>query len=273
MPLPVINARYDRSEFDLVRLFHKTGTMWAQHLAEPEQLDVGTAYANSSLARVWDANQVRDVALPPDLSPAQALELVAGHFNEQGSRCAAWVTNPSAPREQTAPLVDHLLATGHSRRDEDILYLRRMPEGPIAQASNLRIIPARASYRHSRTLALEAANECWPDVADQLAEAAVAHLDDPHFDALVALRDDRAVASVGVLAVGELGLVENLYVSAEFRRQGIGRTMMSRALEICARSLFRHVFLSLAPPNDAAMTLYRKLGFEPIGQYTRYLAP
>jgi ribosomal protein S18 acetylase RimI-like enzyme len=222
---------------------------------------------------VWDANQVRDASLAEGVSPAEAVAEVAAHFAERGGRCAAWVMNPSAPAGQTAALAGHLLASGYSRRDEDILYLRHLPEGPIVQASGFKIIPARASYRHSRALALEAARDCAPGDSEQLADAVVGHLDDSHFDALIALRDDRAVASVGVLAVGELGLVENLYVAPEFRRQGLGRTMMSRALEICARSLFRHVFVSLMPPNDAAMALYRKLGFEKIGTYTRYLAP
>ena len=273
MPLPVIVERHGPSDADLVRLFHKTGAMWAGHLAEPEELDVGTAYVNPELPRIWEGNEVRDVALPHGVSPAQAVQLVEDHFDDRGSRCLSWVMNPSAAPEQTGGMVEHLLASGFSTRVEEIFYLRRMPQGPIAQVQELKIIPARASYRHSRALAHEDSTECYPAVADQLTEAHLAHLDDPHFDALIALRDDRAVASVGVLAVGELGLIENLYVCKDHRRQGLARTMMSRALEICARSLFKHVFLAVLPDNQPAIALYRKLGFEPIGRFTRYLAP
>ena len=273
MPLPVISARHEASESDLLRLFHKTGAMWAGHLAEPEPLDVGTAIVNAELGRVWDANQVRDVALAAGVSPEAAMKEVEGHFAERGSRCLSWVMNPSAPAAQTRPVVEHLLRLGYSAREEEVFYLRRAPEGPIAQVGGLKIIPARASYRHSRELARESAAERWPEVADQLAEAWVGHLDDAHFDALIALKEDRAVAGVGVLAVGELGLIEGLFVSKEHRRAGIGRTMMSRAMEICARSLFRHVFLAVQPTNAGAIGLYRKLGIETIGRATRYLAP
>ena len=46
--------------------------------------------------------------------------------------------------------------------------------------------------------------------------------------------------------------------------------MMSRVLEICARSLFKHVMLSVSPSNTAAIELYRRFGFQKIGQITGY---
>ena len=104
-------------------------------------------------------------------------------------------------------------------------------------------------------------------------EARVRHLDDPHWDALLALEDGRAIAGVGVLAVGELGLVEQVYVAPTHRRRGIGRVMMGRALEICARAQFRHVFLSVSASNEPAKGLYRNMGFERIGETVAYLAP
>jgi ribosomal protein S18 acetylase RimI-like enzyme len=272
MPLPVIGARHEASESDLLRLFHKTGAMWAGHLAEPEQLEVGTAFVNGELGRVWDANQVRDVALPAGESVEGVMKEVEECFAGKGSRCLKWVMNPSAPEGQTRPIVEHLLRLGYRAREWEVFYLRHAPEGPVAQVGGLKIIPARASYRHSRELAEEWARECWAEVAEQLTEAWVGHLDDAHFDALIALNEERAVARVGVLAVGEIGLVEGLFVSREYRRQGIGRTMMSRAMEICARSLFRHVFVALEVGNEVAKGLYRKLGFEAVGRATRYIA-
>jgi ribosomal protein S18 acetylase RimI-like enzyme len=101
----------------------------------------------------------------------------------------------------------------------------------------------------------------------------MAHLDDPHWDALLALREGTAVAAVGVLAVGDVGTIDELYVAKDHRRQGIGRTMMGRALEICARSLFRNVMLSVPPENEAAQVLYRGLGFRKVGEVMSYRSP
>ena len=58
MALPNLNARARPSDADLVRLFHRTDAAWTQHLADGEQLEVGTVYANSELPNVWNANNV-----------------------------------------------------------------------------------------------------------------------------------------------------------------------------------------------------------------------
>ena len=99
------------------------------------------------------------------------------------------------------------------------------------------------------------------------------HLDDPHWDSLLALRDNEPVAHVGVLAVGEIGRIDDVYVAKKYRRLGIGRTMMSRALEICARSLFKYVFVEVEPQNAAAMHLYTRCGFRKIGEMVTYRRP
>src|SRR5262249_7307490 len=149
----------------------------------------------------------------------------------------------------------------------------------------LSIIPARASFRHVRELLDEAAQKYFPEVppvpspavdtagesgATQLAEAGMLHLDDPHTHALIALRDGHAAASIPVLSVGDVGAIEELFVSAPFRNQGVGRTMMSRALEICARSQFRHVFVEVDPDNTPARHLYESCGFRKIGEIVSF---
>jgi ribosomal protein S18 acetylase RimI-like enzyme len=178
--------------------------------------------------------------------------------------------NPSAAEAQTRPLGEHLLASGYRAQIDDILYLRKMPAA-VAEVAGLTIIPARASYRHAEALARERVAERW-GVNEQLVDAQIRDLDNPSLDALLVLAGDRPVATLGVLAVGELGRIENVYVSKDFRGRGIGRTMMSRALEICARSLFKHVFILVDPGNAAAQGLYRRMGFETLGEMVSYRA-
>jgi len=73
--------------------------------------------------------------------------------------------------------------------------------------------------------------------------------------------------------VGEIGRIDTLLVSEKHRRRGIGRTLMSRALEICARSLFKHIFLSCRPASAPAQALYAQLGFRKVGDFVEYIAP
>ena len=70
--------------------------------------------------------------------------------------------------------------------------------------------------------------------------------------------------------VGPEPRIEQVFVAAALRGQGIATAMMSRAVEICARSLFKHIFLTVAPGNEPATAVYRKFGFRKIGECVAY---
>jgi len=203
MSLPILQVHHEPTPIDLVRLFHRTSAMWVTHLAEGESLDAGTAYANSELAALPDANNFRDAALHDRLSAGEVVEQVESHYRQQGARCAYWVMNPSAPPAQTQPLIDHLLAGGYRRQSDDIYYLRKVALRETPVSAEFKVIPARASYRLVEQLAREA--HAGPEV-DRHVEAALRHLDDAHYDALLGLSGDRAVASLGVAVTNRRGV-------------------------------------------------------------------
>jgi GNAT superfamily N-acetyltransferase len=270
MPLPILHVVHAPNAATLVRYFHQTESNWTAHLAEPDGLACGTAYANPQLPNVHQANRVLDAALPAGMGADEAFGLVTKYFEQKNSRCWQWVMNPSAPAEQTAPLVEYLLAHGHAARTESILSMDRISAHGIKPPSlPLQIIPARASYKHARMLLEQCAAD---DREPQLADAGVMHLDDPHYDALLALHEGSAIAMAGVLSVGEIARIAQVFVSAAHRRQGVGATMLARALEICARSLHKHIFLSVTPDQTAAAALYRQFGFRELGTFTTYQA-
>jgi len=270
MSLPILQVHHEPTPIDLVRLFHRTSAMWVTHLAEGESLDAGTAYANSELAALPDANNFRDAALHDRLSAGDAIGQVESHYRQQGARCAYWVMNPSAPPAQTQPLIDHLLAGGYRRRSDDIYYLRKVALRETPVSAEFKVIPARASYRLVEQLAREA--HAGPEV-DRHVEATLRHLDDAHYDALLGLSGDRAVASLGVLSVGELAQIQQIYVAPASRRQGLGRLMFNRGLEICARSLSKHIFAQLDPQDEASRALITRFGFTRLATFDRYVAP
>jgi ribosomal protein S18 acetylase RimI-like enzyme len=269
MPLPILTTRPQATPEDLVRFYHRCELHWCSQIAEQTTLDAGTALTNLSLSQVHDANQIMDATLPDGLTPQQAHNQVTEHFAAAGVRCHKWTLAPSAPIERTAPLAEYLLASGYTTEGDDVMYLAGQPTSAIEEVSGLTIIPARASFKHARDLAAEAtASHNTP----QLVDAWVGHLEDPSTDGLLALENGVVVALVTVLTVGEIGCIENLHVAQSYRRRGIGRTMMSRALEICARALFKHVFIGVHPTNTIAAALYAQLGFQKIGRMTSYYA-
>jgi GNAT superfamily N-acetyltransferase len=270
MPLPILTHHPKPTNDDLVRFYHRCELHWVRQAAEETSLECGSAFTNSDLPNVYDANLMQDAFVAEGKTPADAVAEVEAHFSARGVRCHKWTINPSVPAERTAPLIEHLLSLGYTRSTYDLMYLAAQPAGPIREAGGLQIIPARASFRHARVLQEESAAQ-WKE--PQVVEAAMLHLEDPQTDALLALKDGVAAGFVSVLAVGELGYIADVYVAEKFRRQGVGRTLMSRALEICARSLFKHVFLGVDSGNNPAVDLYKKFGFRRIAPYSLYRAP
>jgi ribosomal protein S18 acetylase RimI-like enzyme len=273
MPLPILQPHADPTGDDLLRFFARTELHWARQVAADETvLDVGVALTNAELPRVSDANRMFDVALPDGMTPQEAFAAADEHFARAGTKCLSWTMNPAAPPAQTAAMADFLSSRGLARVTHDVLRLEGAPAEPIRQPADLTIIPARASFRHTRAIAEDAAREYATEqnAISEQAEASLLHLDDAHTDALLALRGGDAVAYIAVLAVGEIGVIAHLHVAAPFRRQAIGLTMLGRGLEICARSLFHHVFIEADPQSPAAMSLYHRCGFRKVGQTTSF---
>jgi ribosomal protein S18 acetylase RimI-like enzyme len=270
MSLPVLHSAPGLTDRDLVRLFHRTELHWTQSVAEETALACGTVFANAHLTRVTAANRILDAALPDNLTPEAALAEVERHFNTCGSRCLEWIFNPSAAPAAVEPLRDLLVAHGWRPVSRDILYLQSVPALAVPAAADLTIIPARASFRHAQMLADELATEAGES---QLAEAAMRHLDDPHWDALLALIGQEPAGTIGVLAVGDIGRIEQLFVSPRFRRRGVGRALLDRAMEICARSLFKHVMLAVKPEDTPFRTMLTGMNLRTIGQITAYQPP
>ncbi len=259
MPLPILKM----PQIDLVRLFHRTQLHWSQHYGDSTTLDVGQAIGNASLADVPGANILLDASLPASVTPSNAMQILEQHFSSIVCRCRSIVPNPAADPQTTLPLIDHLLDSGFTRQICDILYLKRLRMGNRVALPDVRVIPARASYAHARQLAELAADDAL--ASRQQVEATLLHLDDPHWDAWMALRDGQVVGGAGVLAVGEAGLIENVFVPAAFRRQKIATLLMDRLFDICARAQFRHVLIGCPADHPLARGFFANLGFERVG--------
>jgi ribosomal protein S18 acetylase RimI-like enzyme len=75
---------------------------------------------------------------------------------------------------------------------------------------------------------------------------------------------------VGVLALiiyqaptGTRAIVEDVVVDEKFRRMGIARSLLNRAIELAREAGSTSLSLTSAPNRRAANLLYRKMGFKP----------
>jgi GNAT superfamily N-acetyltransferase len=267
MPLPVLRNATAATPADFIRLFHQSQLEWSRHLGEETELDFGRWIFNPDLPDSSDSNCLHDAFLIPGLSASQLLADMTERTRNAGVPWRRCSINPSAKIDQTEPLIDALKNAGWSPTPLEVRY--RIPDkkgdGDLFSPSDLTIIPARASYRHYRQL-MELRE---PDTAD----IALLHLDDSHVDSLLALRGGQAVGCISVLATGEVGTLREWFVSADHRRQGIGKLLLSRALEICARGLLRHVMIGLPVDADTTARLWSARGFESIGEWKTFGGP
>lgn len=84
-------------------------------------------------------------------------------------------------------------------------------------------------------------------------------------------RTDGTLAAYACLWIldGELH-INNVAVDSSFRRLGLGRQLMEEAIAEGSRRDCGKALLQVRPTNDAALALYRSLGFVATGRRRRY---
>ena len=69
--------------------------------------------------------------------------------------------------------------------------------------------------------------------------------------------------------VGE-GHILNVGVHPEYQRQGYGQRLMEKILTVAAEEMLSTLYLEVRSSNEAAIALYKKVGFHPVGLRKNY---
>lgn len=93
------------------------------------------------------------------------------------------------------------------------------------------------------------------------------HYAPPHGAFFVGRRGARIVGSVGVERLGpDRAELHRLYLDAELRGRGLGRTLVERVLDWCRAETIPHLVLWSDTRFDLAHRLYERMGFAPTGE-------
>lgn len=79
---------------------------------------------------------------------------------------------------------------------------------------------------------------------------------------LVAWLDDRIVGFIGLMTVGHEGDITNVAVLPEYRKRGIGMTLVKAMLAFAQEKGICKIMLEVRSSNKAAIRLYQKYGFQ-----------
>lgn len=99
-------------------------------------------------------------------------------------------------------------------------------------------------------------------------------LDQPHSCILLARQQAQLIKNiVGYLVlwiiIDEMHIL-NLAVGPDYRRQGIGRSLLLEAFGLARAKHCQTAWLEVRPSNSAALFLYQSLGFKPVMTRKRY---
>lgn len=188
-------------------------------------------------------------------------------FSERGLTCARWI--PAAEQNPDS-LAQSLEPLGLQREESVALVLPRGVDGAVDP--KLKFLGARA-MRRAVTAILTERFSAEGDLAKDLFELEVGRLDDPQYDAFVAIKDERPVAMIAVHQVGDVGRIRDLYVIANARRVGFGTAAVQYAIATARRWAMRTVCAEIATNDGPALDLSAGAGFEQAGRLVQFRSP
>ena len=94
--------------------------------------------------------------------------------------------------------------------------------------------------------------------------------DEHHAFLLAVDSQDNVLGYVAMIYVLDEGSISNVAVDSRFRKQGIGDALLIAMLENARRLSLSFVTLEVRESNDAAISLYAKRGFVPVGKRKNY---
>ena len=105
-----------------------------------------------------------------------------------------------------------------------------------------------------------------PWTIDQYLES----LEQNNFKALGIFQDKELIAYISFNLMYDEAEIINLAVHPRYRRTGLARSLVSKALEICSLAMVKKVFLEVRPSNYPALGIYRGFGFRKISRRKKY---
>ncbi len=82
---------------------------------------------------------------------------------------------------------------------------------------------------------------------------------------MVQTEDNQVVGYIIFWQIGDEVQVNNIAIHPDFRRRGLGETLLRHALARAKQQGANYVSLEVRQSNFAAQALYRKLGFQSLG--------
>lgn len=234
----------------------RTSQAFYSQLCDKQTLEHGIAYYSRRFAGLAEANQFREVVVEDAARIPPAFEEAERWFQQQGLFCRRW-----APADGTASdeLRSFLVSLGFAPRTLAALALTGWID--LRGGADVRVLQARAMREAFRQTFVDADSPPSPAMRRLLADAYEERLDDPQFDAFVALVDGRAAGRCALYQVGDISRLMDLCVLAPYADRGVDAALAAHALALAKRLAARTICLGIPTEDAGRRDWFHRVGF------------
>jgi GNAT superfamily N-acetyltransferase len=237
-----------------------------EQLSQRATLDCGEAYYSTRYADLPFCNFVAEVSLAQ--VAGVAFETVEAFYRKKELRCYIWI--PAA--DQSVNEVARLLAPHGFTCRETIAMVHTGLRAALRTDERIRIVGARALRRAYTSVITQRFAESRQSTAS-LVNAQLERLNDPHYEAFVALIGNEPAGTITVHQVGEIGRIRDVYVIPELRRRGVSLAMLDYALASAVRWASKPICTAISAENTIGRTLLTREGFKEGGTIVSFSRP
>lgn len=241
-------------------------------LCEKQTLKFGIAYHCPRFPSAAALNQFREVIVENDADAERAVAEAEQFFTENGVTLRRWAPATGARSDAVEEL---LTKRGFVRRESHAMGLAEWPDPQPVE--NVRVLPARAMRAAFRSIVEADLERIDAPNRHARLEIAEERLDDPHYDAFVALIDKTPAGAITLYQVGDFARVMDLRIAdasspggANGSSMEAGEALLAHALALAKRLTMRRVLVQVRTDDADAIALYQRSGFETDGRIVEY---
>jgi GNAT superfamily N-acetyltransferase len=246
----------------LDRIVHFTRRTTELTADEVRPVRLGWIFSAPSIEVAWGLNHVRVC------EPASFEELVALADEAQAHLPYRRVTlEPAA----ISPELEEAFRAAGWKAEHDLLMVHAWDPDRSVDTSSVDDVEEADHLRLGRLWSLEEAPDIGDDVLDALAH--FWHREaEARGDRLLGVPDPQGngiLAKAKLRSDGEVAQVEDVYTVAAARGRGLGRALVTRAVQLAEDERHELIFI-VADEDDWPKGLYAQIGFEPVGRVVHF---
>lgn len=274
MELPLAPTSRKPTPAALVRALRHAELMIARAAAIETELAGAVTFHRVDRPNVNVANFAAEARVPEGVDAPAVVREILDHYASISTTCH-WIL--PAENSLASPVNQQLAAAlnphGFRPLQPTSLYLLEHFAPPTRTCSELQIIPGRAAYAQFREFVKSSASQQW-NCDDKTAADIAAHhldaLDDARIEPFLGRFHGKPAGMITVIPVGQIGVIDAVYVAPEFRGRGVSSSLLAHALDFCDRAMFEQVILE-AEPGSIAAQAYERRGFKLVSPLLKFM--